>query len=194
MHHCNGLPLLIGIGAAGAASRQRQAVEGALVLVVITVISALGVFLPRESWTTVVPIALLFPLLLWLAARCQPMFAAAAAFIIAVTIVWTTTFGIGYFGDPNLPIVDRIAGAQAGILTTSLCTLVLAALFAERHEHEVRLSEAAARLEEALAAGAVMAFDGMPHWLIHPARMLRTFWATTSRQLTTTRFLALSIR
>jgi peptidoglycan/LPS O-acetylase OafA/YrhL len=86
----------------------------------------------------VVPIALVFPLLLWLSARCQPVFAAAAAFIVALTIVWTTTFGIGYFGDPGLPIDERIEGAQASILTTSLCTLVLAALFAERRQHEAR--------------------------------------------------------
>jgi PAS domain S-box-containing protein len=153
-------PLLIGIGAAvRKPPSPNEAVEGALVLLAITAMSALVVSLPRESWATVVPVALLFPLLLWLAARCQPMFAAAAAFIVALTIVWTTTFGIGYFGDPDFPIGDRIAGAQAGILTTSLCTLVLAALFAERREHEAALSEGAARLEEALAAGAVIAFD-----------------------------------
>ena len=103
--------------------------------------------------------ALLFPLLLWLAARCQPVFAAAAAFVVALTIVWTTTFGIGYFGDPDLPIDDRIVGAQAGILTTSLCTLVLVALFAERRQQEAALREGAARLEKAFAAGAVIAFE-----------------------------------
>ena len=153
-------PLLIGVAAA-ARDRppQSEAMEGAVALVAITVMSALVIFLPRESWATVVPIALLFPLLLWLAARCRPVFAAAAAFIVALTIVWTTTFGIGYFGDPNLPIADRILGAQAGILTTSLCALVLAALFAERRQHEAALSEGAARLQEALTAGAVTAFE-----------------------------------
>src|SRR5712672_119400 len=120
---------------------QSEAVEGAVALVAMTGMSALVIFLPRESWTTVVPIALLFPLLLWLAARCRPVFAAAAAFIVALTIVWTTTFGIGYFGDPELPIEDRMVGAQAGILTTSLCTLVLAALFAERRHQEAALRE-----------------------------------------------------
>src|SRR5205814_9679243 len=40
-----------------------------------------------------------------------------------------------------------------------LCTLVLAALFAERRQHEAALKESAARLEEALTAGAVMAFE-----------------------------------
>ncbi|MFL5237797.1 MAG: MASE1 domain-containing protein [Rhizomicrobium sp.] len=153
-------PLLIGVAAAVRdPPSPNEAVEGAVALVAITVMSALVIFLPRESWATVLPLALLFPLLLWLAARCQLVFAAAAAFVVALTIVWTTTFGIGYFGDPDLPIADRIASAQAGILTTSLCTLVLAALFAERRQHEAELSVGAARLEEALAAGAVMAFE-----------------------------------
>jgi PAS domain S-box-containing protein len=153
-------PLLIGLAAAARDPPPRsEVIEGALALVAITVTSALVIFLPREPWATVVPIALLFPLLLWLAARCRPAFAAAAAFIVALTIVWTTTFGIGYFGDPDLPIADRILGAQAGILTTSLCTFVLAALFAERRRHEEALSEGAARLQEALTAGAVTAFE-----------------------------------
>jgi PAS domain S-box-containing protein len=153
-------PLLIGVAAAVRdPPRQSEVIEGGLALVAITVISTLVIFLPREPWATVVPIALLFPLLLWLAARCRPAFAAAAAFIVALTIVWTTTFGIGYFGDPDLPIADRILGAQAGILTTSLCTFVLAALFAERRRHEAALSEGAARLQEALTAGAVTAFE-----------------------------------
>src|SRR6266702_5898842 len=153
-------PLLIGVAAAARdPPPQSEAIEGSMALMAITVTSAINIFLPRESWATVVPIGLLFPLLLWLAARCRPVFAAAAAFIVALTIVWTTTFGIGYFGDPNLPIADRILSAQAGILTTSLCAFVLAALFAERHRHEAELSEGAARLQEALTAGAVTAFE-----------------------------------
>ena len=139
------------------------------------------------------PIALLFPLLLWLAARCQPVFAAAAAFIVALTIVWTTTFGIGYFGDPDLPISDRIVGAQAGILTTSLCTLVLAALFAERRQQEAALSEGAARLEQALAAGAVIAFEwdartGLSH---HSENAANILGYDPQAPLTTAHFLAL---
>ena len=152
-------PLLIG---AAAAARDppspNEILEGAVALVAITLTITLVIFIPHASFATVVPIALLFPLLLWLAARCRPVFAAAAAFVVALTIVWTTTFGIGYFGDPELPIEDRIVGAQAGILTTSLCALVLAALFAERRHQEAALREGATRLEKALAAGAVIAF------------------------------------
>src|SRR5882724_10754988 len=153
-------PLLIGIAeAVREPPPPNEIFEGAAALAAISLTSTIVIFLPRVSFATVVPFALLFPLVLWLAARCQPVFAAAAAFVVALTIVWTTTFGIGYFGDPDLPIEDRIVSAQAGILTTSLCTLVLVALFAERRQQGAALSEVAARLEQALAAGAVIAFE-----------------------------------
>jgi PAS domain S-box-containing protein len=152
-------PLLIGLASYARDPPPRsELIEGTIALVALAAISALAIFLPREPWATVVPIALLFPLLLWLAARCRPVFAAAAAFIIALTIVWTTTFGIGYFGDPTLPIAHRILGAQASILATSLCAFVLAALFAERRQSEAALRDSEGRLQEALTAGAVTAF------------------------------------
>jgi len=120
--------------------------------------SVIVITLPPEPWTTVVPIALLFPVLLWISARCQPVFAAAAAFIVTLAIVWTTTIGIGHFGDPSLPMADRVLAARAGILAIALCAYVLAALFAERRQHEAAFAESEARLQEALTAGAVTTF------------------------------------
>ncbi|SDR64300.1 PAS domain S-box-containing protein [Rhizobiales bacterium GAS113] len=156
-------PLLIGLASAARELPPRnEIIEGVMALVMLSVMSGLVIVLPREPWATVAPIALLFPLLLWLAARCRPAFAAAAAFIVALTIVWTTTFGIGYFGDPALSMADRVLGAQAGILATSLCAFVLAALFAERRQNEAALMEGEARLQEALTAGAVTAFEWDP--------------------------------
>jgi PAS domain S-box-containing protein len=153
-------PLLIGlVSSAREPPTRNEVVHGVVALLALTLLSGTIIFLPRESWATVVPIAALFPLLLWLAARCQPTFAAAAAFIAALTIVWTTTFGIGIFGDTHFPIGERILSAQAGILAVSLCALVLAALFAERRQHEAVLMESEARLQEALTVGAVTAFD-----------------------------------
>ena len=153
-------PLLIGLASAVREPPPRgELIEGTLALVALAMMSGLVIFLPREPWATVVPIALLFPVLLWLAARCRPVFASAAAFIVALTIVWTTTFGIGYFGDATLPMTDRILGAQAGILAASLCAFVLAALFAERRHSEAALMEGEARLQEALRAGGVTAFE-----------------------------------
>jgi signal transduction histidine kinase len=83
----------------------------------------------------------------WVTARCRPVFAAAAAFIVALTVVWTTTFDIGILGDPTLPVTQRILVAQASILTASFCALVLAALFAERKANEIRLAHSNLMLE-----------------------------------------------
>ena len=141
-------PLLIGLAQAVRDPPPRSEVfEGAVVLAILTFASGLIVLLPRELWVTVVPTALLFPLLLWVTARCRPVFAAAAAFIVALTVVSTTTFGIGILGDPNLPIMQRVLCAQAGLLTASLCAFVLAALFAERKSNETHLAHSNIMLE-----------------------------------------------
>jgi hypothetical protein len=45
-------------------------------------------------------------------------------------------------------MADRVLAARAGILAVALCAYVLAALFAERREHEAALAESEARLQE----------------------------------------------
>jgi signal transduction histidine kinase len=109
--------------------------------------TAVIISLPQEPWQTVVPGALLFPTLLWLAARCRPLFAASGAFLVSLTVVWTAILGIGHFGDVTLPIDDRILQAQAVILVVALGASVLAALFAERRENEARLAHSNMMLE-----------------------------------------------
>jgi PAS domain S-box-containing protein len=52
--------------------------------------------------------------------------------------------------------------AQTSIVTFTLYAYVLAALFAERRQHEAALEESGARLQEALTAGAVIAFEWDP--------------------------------
>jgi signal transduction histidine kinase len=134
-------PLLIGLVSAIRDPPPRsEIIEGAVALVALTALSGLIIFLPREPWVIVALVALLFPLLLWLAARCRPVFAAAAAFIVALTIVWTTTFSIGMFDEKNFTIDERARAAQAAILAVSLCAIVLASLFSERRESEARLA------------------------------------------------------
>jgi PAS domain S-box-containing protein len=90
------------------------------------------------------------------------VFAASAAFIVSLTTVWTITSGIGHFGDPNLPIGDRILDAQAAIVAFTLYAYVLAALFVERRHHGAVLEESETRLQEALTAGAVTALEWNP--------------------------------
>jgi PAS domain S-box-containing protein len=153
-------PLVIGLAsAAREPPRPNEVIEGLTALALLVVMCVIAIATPREPWTTVIPIALLFPILLWIAARCRPVFAAAAVFVVTLAIVWTTTIGIGRFGDASIPMTDRVLAARGGILAVSLCAYVLAALFAERRLHESTLAESEARLQEALTAGAAFVWD-----------------------------------
>jgi signal transduction histidine kinase/ActR/RegA family two-component response regulator len=128
---------------------RREIVEGVLALAVVSLVCALLVFLQKEPWTTELAIGALCPLLLWIASRLRPAFTAIATFICATTIVWTTIFAIGIFGDSHLSIEQRVLGAQATILAITLGALVLAALFSERRLHESAILEREARLQDA---------------------------------------------
>jgi signal transduction histidine kinase/ActR/RegA family two-component response regulator len=128
---------------------RREIAEGVLALAVVSLVCAFLVFLPNEPWTAVLAIGALCPLLLWIAARLRPAFTAVATFIVAITIVCTTIFAIGIFGDLQLSIAQRVLGAQATVLAISLGALVLAALFSERRLHESAILEREARLQDA---------------------------------------------
>jgi integral membrane sensor domain MASE1 len=141
-------PLVIGFGSAvREPPRHSMIIEGGVALALVIAMTGIIISLPPEPWKTVIPVALLFPLLLWLAARCRPVFASAAAFIVSLAIVWAITFGIGHFGNPGLSIHDRTLAAQASILTVALCSFVLAALFAERRQYEERQNALMAELD-----------------------------------------------
>jgi signal transduction histidine kinase len=139
-------PLTIGLPAAIRQPPPRsELIEGAVALLALALMTAIAISLPWGAWETVLPVALLFPMLLWVAARCQPVFAAAAAFLVSITIVVTAVFDFGHFGDPGVSYADR--QAQAAILFVAVGAYVLAALFAERRESEARLSRANVMLE-----------------------------------------------
>src|SRR5712672_4692600 len=114
---------------------RREIAEGVLALAVVSLVCALLIFLPNEPWTTELAIGALSPLLLWIASRLRPAFTAIATFICAITIVWTTIFGIGIFGELQLSGQQRVLGAQVTILAISLGALVLAAVVSERKRH-----------------------------------------------------------
>jgi integral membrane sensor domain MASE1 len=157
-------PLVIGLAKAlREPPLHSEIIEGVVGLVALAaVMTVIIVLLPPAPWQTVRSAALLLPILLWLTARCQPVFAAAAAFIVSLTTVCAITFGIGHFGDPGLSIGDRILDAQAAVVAFTLYAYVLAALFVERRQHGAALEESEARLQEALMAGAVTAFEWNP--------------------------------
>jgi signal transduction histidine kinase len=159
-------PLLIGLVSAVRDPPPRsEIIEGVVALVALTALSGVIIFLPREPWV----IALVFPLLLWLAARCRPVFAAAAAFIVALTIVWTTTFSIGMFSEENFPMAQRVLAAQAAILAVSLCAIVLASLFSERRESEARLALSNMMLQRE-RNNKLMNIDAITSAIVHEVR------------------------
>ena len=141
-------PLVIGLA---SAARDRpplsELLEGTLTVMALALVSALAIFLSSDLLANVGPVAVLFAPMLWLAARCRPVFAAAAAFIVSLSIVWTTTFGIGYFGNPALSLGERVLAAQVSILLVMIGSSLLAALFAEIREKR-RIAEAALRASE----------------------------------------------
>ena len=141
-------PLVIGLAAAlQRPPPRRETIESVAALAVVGAMTAVTVSLPQELWETVVPAALVFPILLWLAARSQPVFAAAGAFIVSMTVALTGIYGLGHFGGAGLSIGVRILQTQTIILVVGFGTAVLAALFAERRESEARLARSNMMLE-----------------------------------------------
>src|ERR1700733_5528041 len=67
-------PLVIGIAAALRRPPPRsELIEGGVALTALAVATGIVIFLPAEFWVTVLPIAALFPILLWVTARCRPV-------------------------------------------------------------------------------------------------------------------------
>jgi len=144
-------PLLIGLGdAVRKPPPRRELVDGTMGLVILAALSAVLIFLPQGSWGSALPVAVIFPVLLWVAVRCRPVFAAAAAFVVSLAIIWSTTANVGHFGDASIPVADRVLAAQTHVLAAALLALVLAALFADRRRSEAALAESHERLRLAL--------------------------------------------
>jgi len=124
-----------------------EVAQGTLTLAALAIVSVVAFGCPAHYWYTVLPLGLLLPVLL--AAHCRPVFAAAAVLILGFSVVWTATFGLGELGElPTLQ--DRAYAARATLLALATCTLVLAALFAERRHKEAILEDRNDRLQLAL--------------------------------------------
>ena len=116
-----------------------------MTLAALAIVTAIAFGAPAQHWYTVLPLGLLLPVLL--AAHCRPVFAAAAALVLGFAVVWTTTFTMGDLGElPSLH--DRAYAGRATLLAISICTLVLAALFAEKRQKEKALEDSNDRLKD----------------------------------------------
>src|SRR5215510_3246612 len=128
-----------------------QLVEGLMGVAAVAATTVVIIFLlPPEIWWEIVPVELLFLLVLWLSARCRPIFTSAAIFVISVTIVGAITFDLGQFGKVGPTTEARIWGTQAGILGLTLCALILVAVFAERRRNAAVVRAVLNTVEEAI--------------------------------------------
>jgi PAS domain S-box-containing protein len=153
-------PLLIELAeAVREVPPRRELVEGVAALVTLAALSAFLISVPQGPWATALPVALVLPLLLWVAVRCRPVFAAAAMFVVTLAVVWSATFHRGHFGDASIPLADRILAAQTLVLAGTLLALVLAALFSERRQSETTLQKSKERLQLALDGAELGAFS-----------------------------------
>jgi PAS domain S-box-containing protein len=153
-------PLLIGVAAAVRdAPSRREVLEGALAIVAVTVCVGILAALLTGPLSLIGPGAFLFPLLLWLGYRCRPVFAAAAVFMIAGVIVYTTTYELGRYSDATQATAIRLIAAQLSMLGATFAALAVAALFAERRRHEATIVASEARLRSILDAANVVAWD-----------------------------------
>jgi PAS domain S-box-containing protein len=116
----------------------RETIEGLAVLALLALV-AIYVYAQPPSWISFNPHAFTLPLLLWLAARCPPPLAIAGAFVVSISAICTTILGIGQLTGPMMPITERVHGVQTTVLMTTLYTLVLVALFADRRSHAAQL-------------------------------------------------------
>jgi PAS domain S-box-containing protein len=129
---------------------RREWTEGLAALVLLVAVSSYVVSQPTTSWLSFSPGAAVLPLLLWLAARCPPTFAIAGAFFASAAVICATNFGLGRFGDPAIPVLERVRGAQTAVMTVTVYTLALVALFAAKSRGERALKQGLQRLRLAL--------------------------------------------
>src|SRR5215470_6634198 len=80
-------PVIIGlVTTAQSPPENRELLDGLVGLVAIALVSTLGFSSSTEHWFTILPISLVLPIAFWVAARCPPVFAASAAFIVAFAV------------------------------------------------------------------------------------------------------------
>jgi integral membrane sensor domain MASE1 len=116
-------PLLIALGQLWRELPSRaDSIEGLAVLTASTLAGMYSVAQPLGSWATYDANAVVVPLLLWLTARCPPIFGIAGAFVWCITVVCALRLGIGHFGDPGIALNERLTGAQVAVAMVTLST------------------------------------------------------------------------
>jgi signal transduction histidine kinase len=140
-------PALMTWAARGLSGVQRRdAIEGAVILVVLVVLAELP---PQRDVPYIV-----FPAILWAALRFGPRGAATAFLLVSAITVWNTAQDAGPFVRDS--ITDSLLSTQLFIATSALTSLLLAAVTAERSNAANALTAAEAAQRELAAEQAAL--------------------------------------
>jgi PAS domain S-box-containing protein len=140
-------PLVVGLyDLADERASRDETIEGVTALGLLSVTTVAVYMAPAGPWLWRVPPAIVFPFLLWIAARCRPVFAAASAVVISGVLLGAAILHLGPFAVADIPV----RSLQVTMLIASLCALTLSALFADRRRNEAALLESNERLRLAL--------------------------------------------
>jgi len=150
-------PVLTGFAAAVRKPQPlRVDLEGSAVLILHGLASAHAFgLLPLEygRWMLIAPLSSQLPLLLWLAVRCGPLFAALGTLVLGVAMVRSFSIGHGRFADIAFSINERLLAMHFAMLAIAFVALAIAALIAERRSAEMAARGSEARLKLSLDAG-----------------------------------------
>ena len=119
----------------------RELIEGGIVMTAIGVYSLLNMpAAPGEHllWLPF-PVAGLFPLFLWLGARCRPAFTTSALFLVALIVVVAMTQELGRLGNAKIPFEARVFAARVALVLVAFSGLMLITIIAERRSAEERV-------------------------------------------------------
>ncbi len=109
------------------------------------------------SWTPVPPkLYISFPILLWAAFRFGPRGASLVSLIVCLMATWFTARGLGPFGVVSEDVFLRVAMLQSYMITTTLTSLLVASMIAQRAD-----AEQAVAASEALYRRAIVSADAV---------------------------------
>ncbi len=150
-------PLLLGVAAAVRSPPPwRELAEGTGVLLLHALITmhAFGLLLGEYGhWMLMVPLTSQLPLLLWLALRCGPLFAAGGTLGLGISTLGSILSGHDRYAGTAFTLTDRVLAAQYAMLAMSFVALAIAALIAERRNAELAARGNEARLKLSIDAG-----------------------------------------
>ena len=137
-------------GDSGTRSHQRSRRQRSFTYVLVGVD-----FQGNDLLSLLVLLALVYPLVLVVAARSEPAWAYAGLLLITLSVVWRLGHGGGIFGG-------NVIAAQAFLLVSSLWALTLAVVMHQQRLARVNAQDSERRMRHAIAAGRGFTFDYDP--------------------------------